>query len=149
MNGLWSNSALWVPITVSVLVQLFKFVVASVAARDLQYHVLTRTGGMPSSHSAMVCSLATAVGKHYGLGSDLFAVSAIFAIIVMYDASGVRQATGKHAKVLNQIMTELFSGQPISHVKLQELIGHTQLEVLLGALVGVSFTLAWLWFTNM
>jgi hypothetical protein len=100
---------------------------------------------MPSSHSAMVTSLASAISHRYGADSGQFAISIIFALIVMYDASGVRQAAGKQAKVINQILGELFRGKPLSEVKLKELIGHTQREVIVGATVGVTLTFAALW----
>ena len=94
----------------------------------------------------MVTSLATAVGHRSGVNSSEFDIAIIFATIVMYDASGVRQAAGKQAKVINQIVRELFSGKPLSEEQLKELIGHTQLEVLVGAIVGILFTLAFLRF---
>jgi uncharacterized protein len=106
--------------------------------------VLVRSGGMPSSHTAMISSLATAVGYRQGLHSTSFAISVVLAIVVMYDASGVRQAAGKQAKVLNQIVRELFSGQPVSEEELKELLGHTPFEVFVGALVGIAYTLIWL-----
>lgn len=141
MNSLWSNQTLWVPITAAFAVQLYKFISESIRDRQWRFDALSRSGGMPSSHSAMVTSLATAVGHRLGVGSGEFAISIIFAIIVMYDASGVRQAAGKQARVINQIVRELFSGKPLSEEQLKELIGHTQMEVLVGAIVGVLFTL--------
>jgi len=146
MSRLWANEMLWLPLTAAFGVQLFKFLWEWGRRRDFDLRVLTRSGGMPSSHSAMVTSLATALGVGYGTDSGIFALSCIFAVIVMYDASGVRQAAGKQAKVLNGILRELFSGQPISETVLKELIGHTPVEVIVGALVGISFTLTWLTF---
>ncbi len=145
MARLWTNEALWLPLSAAFGVQLFKFLWEWGRRRDFDLRVLTRSGGMPSSHSAMVTSLATAVAVHYGADSGLFALCAIFALIVMYDASGVRQAAGKQAKVLNQIIRELFSGQPITETELKELIGHTPVEVIVGAMVGIGYTLAWLY----
>lgn len=100
---------------------------------------LVGSGGMPSSHSATVCALATAAGIQYGGGSFQFAVSAILAIIVMYDARGVRRETGIQAQVINE-MISFFSnmGKPLSYEeKLKEFVGHTPLQVLAGALLGI------------
>lgn len=94
---------------------------------------------MPSSHSATVCALATAAGMKYGGGSFEFAISAMFAIVVMYDAMGVRRETGIQAKVLNEMMDLLTNmGKEMSaEDRLKELVGHTPLQVLMGALLGV------------
>ena len=96
-------------------------------------------GGMPSSHSATVCAFDTAVGMKYGGGSFEFAISAMFAIVVMYDAMGVRRETGIQAKVLNEMMDLLTNmGKEMSaEDRLKELVGHTPLQVLMGALLGV------------
>ena len=96
-------------------------------------------GGMPSSHSATVCALATAAGMKYGGGSFEFAISAMFSIVVMYDAMGVRRETGIQAKVLNEMMDLLTNmGKEMSaEDRLKELVGHTPLQVLMGALLGV------------
>ncbi len=139
----WSNEALWLPISVAVAIQLYKFLSEWIRHRDFDLRVLARAGGMPSSHSAMVTSLVSAVGHRSGTNSDVFALSVIFAVIVMYDATGVRQAAGKQAKVLNQIIRELFSGQPVSEEELKELIGHTSVEVIVGALIGIAYTFSW------
>jgi acid phosphatase family membrane protein YuiD len=144
MHSLWSNIPLWLPLSAAATVQVFKFLWEWIrnGVRDLR--VLGRAGGMPSSHAAMVTSLTTALGYNYGLDSPFFAISAILAIIVMYDARGVRQESGRQAKVLNQILRELFSGQPISEQELIELLGHTSFEVIVGALVGIGYALLFL-----
>ena len=147
LAALWSNHTLLIPISVTVAVQLFKFVWESVRLRRWAWPVLFRTGGMPSSHSAMVTSLATAVGITYGFESGLFAVSIVLALIVMYDARGVRQESGQHARILNQIVREMFSGQPISDRELKELLGHTSTEVFVGAVIGILYTLLLIYLT--
>lgn len=92
---------------------------------------------MPSSHSAVVTSLATMVGKAYGIDSAIFAVSLIFAFVVMYDAAGIRRAAGKQAKILNKIVeTPGLTGVEVSE-KLVEVLGHTPIQVLVGAMIGV------------
>ena len=143
MQLLGSASILWLPLSAGLLVQLYKFLFEWVRRRDFDLRVLARAGGMPSSHAAMVCSLVSAIGYRTGPRSDLFALAFLFALIVMYDATGVRQAAGKQAVVLNQILRELFSGQPVSEEELKELIGHSPTEVYVGALVGVLYTVLW------
>jgi acid phosphatase family membrane protein YuiD len=141
LAAIWSNRALMIPIACAVTVQLYKFLWEGLRRRDFDIVVLFRTGGMPSSHSAMVTSLAIAIGAGYGFDSGLFAIATVFALIVMYDARGVRQQSGEHARILNQIVREMFSGQPISERELKELLGHTSMEVLVGAIVGIFYTL--------
>ncbi|MEZ4641064.1 MAG: divergent PAP2 family protein [Caldilineaceae bacterium] len=115
-----------------------------VLRRDFDLRVLARSGGMPSSHSAMVTSLASTIGLRQGVHSDVFALSVVLALSTSsYGATGVRQAAGKQAKVLNQILRELFSGQPVSEEELKELIGHTPVEVFVGAAVGVIYAVLW------
>lgn len=103
---------------------------------DFQY--LVALGGMPSAHSAMVSGLATAVGMQNGFGSTLFVVTMAFAVVVMFDASTVRRATGLQARLLNQIVDEIFKQHHLSAQKLKEILGHTRLEVFAGMLVGVA-----------
>lgn len=92
---------------------------------------------MPSSHSAVVTSLATMIGKAYGIDSAVFAISLIFAFVVMYDAAGIRRAAGKQAKILNKIVaTPGLTGVEVSE-KLVEVLGHTPVQVLVGAMIGV------------
>ncbi len=147
MEALQANSALWIPVSIALLVQLFKFLWEWTATGTPDLRIISRSGGMPSSHTAMVVSLATTLGLQHGLGSPFFAMAVVLAIIVMYDATGVRQQSGKHARVLNQILRELFSGQPISEEELKELLGHTGFEVLMGALLGIAYpsALFFLW----
>ncbi len=147
MQLLWSNTVLWLPLSAGIMVQLYKFLFEWISRRNFDLRVLVRSGGMPSSHAAMVCSLVSSIGYRSGPRSDIFALAAIFAVIVMYDATGVRQSVGKQAKVLNQILQELFTGQPVSEEELKELIGHTPTEVYVGALVGVLYTVLWFQFS--
>ncbi|MCB0093978.1 MAG: divergent PAP2 family protein [Caldilineaceae bacterium] len=141
---LFSNVTLWLPLSVTVGVQVFKFLWELIYQRQLDFQTLFRTGGMPSSHSAMVTSLATAVAHREGVNSSLFAISIVLAAIVMYDAQGVRQQSGKQARVLNRIVRELFSGHSVSEEELKELLGHTSFEVFVGGLVGIAYSLLWL-----
>lgn len=122
-----------------LVAQILKTIIHMWFNRKFVAERLVGSGGMPSSHSATVCALATAAGLEYGGGSFQFAMSAIFAIVVMYDAMGVRRETGIQAKVLNEMM-ELFTnmGKEMSvEDKLKEFVGHTPLQVLMGALLGI------------
>jgi acid phosphatase family membrane protein YuiD len=101
---------------------------------------------MPSSHTSLVCALATGVAIKEGAGSSVFLVALAFATIVMYDAAGVRRAASIQARILNQIIDELFQGHPISETRLRELLGHTPLQVFAGALLGIA--MAWWWLTH-
>lgn len=141
LDGILSNRTLLIPISAALAVQFFKFIWEAYRQKQFSLRVLLGTGGMPSSHAAMVTSLATAVGIHYGFSSGLFAIATVLALIVMYDARGVRQESGQHARVLNQILREMFSGQPISERELKELLGHTSMEVFVGGIAGIVYAL--------
>lgn len=141
VQEIWSNETLWLPISAMLVVQIFKFITASIRNKMLMWPILFSTGGMPSSHSSMVTSLATAVAYRNGVGSSIFGVSVVLAAIIMYDAQGIRQQSGKQARILNSMLRELFSGQPISEEELKELLGHTSIEVLVGGVVGVLYTI--------
>ena len=100
-------------------------------------------GGMPSSHTTLVCALATTVAILHGLNSTYFAISTLFAAVVMYDAAGVRQTVSVQSTLLNRMLDELFKGKPAFEERVRELIGHTKIEVITGAILGVL--LAWWW----
>ena len=97
------------------------------------------SGGMPSSHTSLVMGLTTAIAMLYGMSSPFFAISLMFSLIVMYDATGVRLHAGKQASVLNMIITELPPDHPVSSntVALKDTLGHTPVQVIMGAIVGV------------
>ena len=132
-----NNRTVWVPVLIWFAVQLWKVISPLIFRRKLDLRLLWATGGMPSSHSALVVALAITVGIETGFDSPLFAVSAVLAMIVMYDAAGVRQAAGKQAEKINLIVEELLSGHPLNEERLRELLGHTPLQVAVGALVGL------------
>ena len=122
-----------------VIAQVLKTIIHTFLNREFMVERMVGGGGMPSSHSSTVCALAAACAIEYGVSSFEFAVTAILALVVMYDAIGVRQETGKQAKVLND-MVELFShmGKDMDIEKqLKEFVGHTPLQVLAGAILGV------------
>ncbi len=125
-----------IPIIAWATVQVFKFLADAVKNKKLNFKRLVETGGMPSSHSATVTSLMTAVGISEGLSSPIFAAVFVFSVIVMYDAAGVRRAAGKQASILNQLIN---SNQVHvdTNVKLKELLGHTPVQVIVGGVYGV------------
>ncbi len=136
-----SNLTLLIPLSAMFGVQIFKFLRQWIRKGVLSLHVLFGTGGMPSSHSALVTSLATTTGLQFGFGSGFFAIASVLALIVMYDARGIRHESGQHARILNRILRELVSAHNINERELKELLGHTSSEVFVGAVVGVVYTL--------
>jgi len=143
-----SNSILTASLLAWGLAQVSKFFVWRLQRGKFDLRLLVSAGGMPSSHSALVSALATSVGLQEGFSSSAFAISFVLAMIVMYDATGVRRAASIQAHILNQILEELFKGHPISEKRLRELLGHTPMEVVVGALMGivVSLIMMGLWF---
>lgn len=129
-----------------VSAQVIKFFVELVWRRNLNLRLLTSASGMPSSHTALVSALATGVAIREGTGSSVFLVSLAFALVVMYDAAGVRRAAMIQARILNQIIDELFQGHPIGETRLRELLGHTPIQVVAGAVLGMAT--AWWWMTK-
>jgi len=133
-----SNSVLIVSLLACFSAQALKFL--AVAAFDGKIHLRTlfETGGMPSSHSAFVTAMAAGVGAASGWGSPDFAIAFVVATIVMYDASGIRQEAGRHAKLLNRVVDEMFTGETTwEEERLKELLGHTSAQVVAGAMWGV------------
>ena len=115
-------------------IQLFKVLYKRVHEGVWDIERILGAGGMPSSHSALAVSLATMIGKNVGWDTPIFALSVIFSLIVMYDAAGVRRAVGKQARILNDIL----NNQKLSNAeKLQEMTGHTPIQVAAGALIGI------------
>lgn len=145
MRAMLENRILLAAVAAWVLAQSIKLLVELVRNRRLDIRYMASPGGMPSSHSALVTSLATAIGREEGLGSPIFAAAAIFASIVMYDAAGVRQSVSIQARILNRMLDEIFTQHAFSERRLRELLGHTPLEVfagfILGLGIGVAFTI--------
>jgi acid phosphatase family membrane protein YuiD len=122
----------------NVLAQFIKIVIFAIQRKQFNINILFATGGMPSSHTSTVVSMATSVGLIDGFSATTFAIAACVAFVVMYDAAGVRRAASKQAKVLNQMINELFSDHPnLSSDKLKEFLGHTPIQVFAGAGLGI------------
>lgn len=137
-SGVLENSILTTAIIAWFIAQLTKTIVFAIQERKIDFRRLVGAGGMPSSHSAFVTSLATGVGIVEGWQSSMFAIASAFAVIVMYDAAGVRRAAGKQAQVLNQIVQDVYE-KDFHPERLKELLGHTPFEVLIGGLFGILF----------
>jgi len=140
-----TNKELIAPVIAWAAAQLLKVILTLARERRLDLHLLVASGGMPSSHSALVSALAIAVGMVSGWGSAAFAIAAVLAMVVMYDSAGVRQSVGQQAVVLNRIIEELRFRRPLAELErdLRELIGHTSFQVIAGGVVGI--VVAWLW----
>ena len=132
-----ANKYIYIPFIVWFCVQLFKVITDLITTRKFNFKRIMGAGGMPSSHSAIVTTLATLVGKYEGVETPIFAMAVVFAMIVMYDAAGVRRAAGKQARLLNKIVeTPGLSGVEVQE-KLVEVLGHTPLQVIVGAAIGI------------
>ena len=131
----FNNHILWTSIFACFLAKFIKMFTGNERAVD--FSRIFMSGGMPSSHSSFVTSLSTLVGIYRGFDSVEFSVCVVFALIVMYDASGVRRAVGKQAAILNKIVEDLQNKKHIEHETLKELVGHTQKEVIFGAILGI------------
>ena len=130
------NQVLFCTLAAWVVAQTFKVYLATRRRRGFDVRWFLETGGMPSAHSAGVTALATGVGLEMGFHTAAFAVAMIFALVTMFDAQGVRQATGRQAVVLNKIIDELYAKGQVNQERVREFLGHTPIEVFAGAAIG-------------
>jgi acid phosphatase family membrane protein YuiD len=143
LRDLWANDVLWISILIMTLAQFLKPFIYWLRGESFDWHHISATGGMPSSHSALVSSVATGVGLEQGFDSAPFAIAVAVAMIVTYDAGGVRRQAGEQARAINQIIAELLSGHPLERFHLREVLGHSRAEVAAGILFGVGSMLLW------
>ena len=136
-NDIIHNKCVYIPFILWFLIQTFKVLTELIVNKKLDVKRIIGAGGMPSSHSAVVCSLATCVGKEYGFDSGIFAIAMVMAFVVMYDAAGVRRAAGKQARILNKILETPGLTTVEVQEKLVEVLGHTPIQVFVGALLGI------------
>jgi acid phosphatase family membrane protein YuiD len=145
LSELLHNTVLLISASAWAITQVIKVLVILVHQKRLDWSFFIGSGGMPSSHTSTVCALATAIAMSEGMGSIYFSLSAVLAVIVMYDSAGVRQSVGKHSEILNRIVREFTfkTTRPEREKDLQEFIGHTPFQVFVGAILGVL--IAWIW----
>ncbi len=140
---LLENRILMVSLVAWAIAQTLKVLVILAREHRLDLWRLVSAGGMPSSHSALVAALATGIAMKDGVKSSTFALAMIFAAVVMYDAAGIRQAVSIQARILNRMLDEYFKHQRWNEERLRELLGHTRIEVLVGASLGIAMALLW------
>lgn len=132
------NRVLWSALTAWLLAQALKLPLTYLIRGEWQWGVMFSTGGMPSSHSALIVATAHAIGLHDGFDQPTFALAVAIAMIVVYDAAGVRRQAGMQAQKINILVNELLRRHPISQQQLREVLGHTPLEALGGVLLGLA-----------
>ena len=152
MNGLKELFSNYILISAAVawtIAQVVKVPLEYLRTRRWDWALLFRAGGMPSSHSALVASVAHGIGLHAGYDSAVFAIAAALAIVVIYDATGIRRQAGKHAALINAMIQDLAAGHPLKEEQLREVLGHTPMEALAGTLLGLVIAqLEWMLFTR-
>jgi acid phosphatase family membrane protein YuiD len=141
LTGIIKNKIFMTTLSAWVIAQTVKVSIGVINQKRFDFRWFVGTGGMPSSHAAGASCLATAIGMDYGFSSVYFALAASFAIVVMFDAQGVRRSSGRQARVLNRIMDDIYWKGKIPEGRLRELIGHTPIEVIAGLLLGVTIAL--------
>ena len=138
MDSLLGNHVLVGALLPWVLAQLLKLPLGYLQKREWDWSLLFGAGGMPSSHAALIVGAATSIGFAQGFGSPLFGLALAIALIVLYDAAGIRRQAGEHARLINAILADLASGNPLPEEQLKELLGHTPGEVVVGAALGLA-----------
>jgi acid phosphatase family membrane protein YuiD len=132
-----ANRPLWSGFIAWALAQLIKPPLRYLTHREWDWGLLLSAGGMPSSHSALVMGATVGIGIQEGFYSSIFALAAVLSGIVIYDATGVRRQAGDHARIINLMIDELFTGHPLAEKELKERLGHTPREVLGGIVLGI------------
>jgi len=139
---LYENKILMTTLSAWIIAQTIKVTIGIISQKKFDFRWFVGTGGMPSSHAAGATCLAAAIGLDYGFQSVDFALAASFAIVVMFDAQGVRRAAGRQARILNKMTEDIYWKGRINEHRLRELVGHTPTEVIMGGLLGIIIALA-------
>ncbi len=139
------NDPLFAALAAWGLAQVIKVPLDYLFTREVNWHLLLSAGGMPSSHAALVAGLGWAIGLEYGFDSPVFAIAAVLAMVVIYDATGVRRAAGQHARVINRMIEDLSHGHPLKEEELKEVLGHTPGQVVAGTIFGIIFGALFWW----
>ena len=137
MQSLFTNTVLWAALIAWSIAQVVKTPLNYILKHEWDWSLFLSAGGMPSSHSALVIAATHAIGLTQGFGSPLYALGVVLAMIVLYDATGVRRQAGEQARVINAIVSDLVAGHPLKEEQLKELLGHTPGEVIAGATLGL------------
>jgi acid phosphatase family membrane protein YuiD len=139
-SDLIHNQVLMISAAAWAIAQILKVIVILIQERRLAWNYFVTSGGMPSSHTSTTCALATSIGMTIGMGTVYFAIAVVLAVIVMYDAAGVRQSVGQHSAFLNQIVKEFTFKASKSEVAkdFREFVGHTPFQVFVGAVLGIG-----------
>jgi len=141
LSDIFRSSCFWSALSAWLVAQFCKMLHGFYCTHRLDFSYFVRTGGMPSAHSALVSGLTLTIGLQNGFGSPLFVLALALAAVVMFDAATVRRAAGVQARLLNEIIDELFKEHRLSERKLADLLGHTRLEVFLGMVIGILVSL--------
>lgn len=145
LGSLFQNHILLAALSAWAIAQVVKVPLEYLRTRRWNWSLLLRAGGMPSSHSALVTGIAHGVGLHVGFNQPLFALAATVAIVVVYDATGIRRQAGMHAALINHMIDDLAAGHPLKGEQLLEVLGHTPLEALAGVILGLAVSqIEWL-----
>jgi len=143
MTAFLQNNILWTTLLATAIAQVLKTIQEFLFQGNMNFRRMFETGGMPSSHSAAVASLATSMGIVYGWDSPYFTISLVLAVIVIYDATGIRKAAGEHAEILNDLLEEFqyLVREGFERQHLKTLLGHTYPQALAGILIGIVISL--------
>ncbi len=136
-GNILQNPVLWSALIAWAIAQSLKVPLEYFRARQWNWSLLFEPGGMPSSHSSLVTACGHSIGLWVGFNSPLFALSIVVAMVVIYDATGIRRQAGYHAEAINRMIQGLASGHPLKGQELREVLGHTPLETLGGVLLGI------------
>ena len=137
-SALFDNSVLFWSLLSCLSAQFFKIIFNFFSTREIRFGIMFETGGMPSSHSALMSGVTSGIGLELGFDNPTFALAVALSLIVMYDSSGIRKSAGIQASEINKISKKL---NPESDIKLKENLGHTKFEVIIGSLLGPLITL--------
>ncbi|MEI8011392.1 MAG: divergent PAP2 family protein [Candidatus Omnitrophota bacterium] len=132
------NKIFIITISVWIIGQGIKIAINIMRGKRFSFRWFIGTGGMPSSHAAGVAALATSCGIEYGFNSGMFALAAVFAMVTMFDAQGVRRQSGEQAEVLNKVIDDMYWHKHVEVSRIKEFVGHTPIQVFVGSILGVT-----------
>lgn len=147
LHDLLTNRVLVTALVAWLIGQLVKLPGYYLLHRRWNWAIIFSPGGFPSSHSSLITATTLSIGLFHGFNNPLFGLAVAISMIVVYDATGVRRQAGLHAKMINQIVEQIFAGQPVPQKQLREVLGHTPIEAIAGIILGILIALAvWIFF---